>query len=179
MKTPFLSSFRLAACLSAMLCSAAPSHAAGFPLGQVLVSDSTTVYLIDPVAGSATSIVSGLIGLADVVYNPVSGAAFPVIGSSIVRISPWGTKTSYSQQSWMDFVDEDDLAYDPASGTIYATSFGHGLYALYPDQTNRKLLNVGGSFFQGVSIIGSGAQCITRQPSNQVVAAGRAVVFSV
>jgi hypothetical protein len=286
-----------------------PALSAGFPLGQLLVSDESNVYLVDPVTGSSATIITGLSGLKDIVYNPVSGSAFAVVGSNIVQITanssgysvgtflsgvggvqclavdalgriyfnsedfvehhigrvaldgtvssitpasffvpthmifspdysklyvfevpdndvkvvsfpsdsistlagglqfppggdvdaagnvfvleegfptgqislvtPSGTKTTYSQQPWMDFCCEDDLALDRATGIKYVTSFGAGLYALYPDQTNRKLLDFGGSFFQGVSIIGSGPQCITTQPANQVVTVGSTATFSV
>jgi len=76
------------AVLTAFL-STAPgsSSAASFPLGQLLVSDSSTIYLVDPASATSNRVVTGLTGLRDVVYNPVSRSAFATQGTNIVQIS--------------------------------------------------------------------------------------------
>jgi hypothetical protein len=65
--------------------------ASGFPVGQLLVGNYDTIYLLDPSSGTSNRIVTGMSGLKDVVYNPVSDSAFAAVGSNIIQISAFAT----------------------------------------------------------------------------------------
>jgi hypothetical protein len=118
MKTNLKKSLGLLVASALAFVTASSAQSAGFPLGQLLLADSSTIYLVDPSTGISNRIVTGLSGLGDVVFNPVTGSAFAVVGSDIVQIKANGT--GYTTSTFLSgIVDLQCLAVDAYGRVLF------------------------------------------------------------
>lgn len=111
-------------------------------MGQLLVSDSSNIYLVDPQTGTSTRIVSGLSGVGDVVYNPVSDSVFAVVGEDIVQVT--ATPTGYATSTFISGVSGlECLAIDAFGAVIFNEEafVEHGLWRANLDGTATVWVN--------------------------------------
>lgn len=121
------------------------SSAAEFTPGHLLVSDSSSIYLVNPASGASNVVVTGFTSLGDVVYNPVTRSAFAVVGTNIIQIK--ATSTGYITAPFLNGIqDLECLAVDNFGRVIFnkADFVQHRLWRAELDGTS--------SFFTAASL---------------------------